>query len=84
MINKRNRANKTWRRMKSTQHIEAYKHAKATVMKQIRSTYWEYTDSILNPDFILYDLGTKPTSKMSKQCWSYVKSKKKDTCSVYP
>ena len=79
-IHKRNRAFKKWKKTNTKEQYDKYLKLRSEGQKKIRSSHRQYTEKIFNLD----DPQEPEKVQVSKQFWTYVKSKKNDTCSVSP
>ena len=76
---RRDRAYSAWKRSKSQERLDNYRKLSAQCQKMIRKAHTNYTEDIFNLD---NSDNEKPTA--TKKFWSYIKSQKKDSCSVSP
>ena len=81
-LRRRDRAHRNWRCTGDTKRWNRYQELRKTAQKTLRQAYWDYTEDVLNLDTDPNSLEA-PTGK-SKKLWSFVKSKRKDPCSVAP
>ena len=79
-IHKRNRAFKKWKKTNTKEQYDKYLKLRSECQKKIRSSHRQYTEKIFNLD----DPQEPEKVQVSKRFWTYVKSRKKDTCSVSP
>ena len=77
---KRNRSFRKWKKRNTKEQHDKYLNLRSECQKKIRSSHKQYTDKIFNLD----DPPEPEKVQVSKRFWTYVKSKKKDTCSVLP
>ena len=81
-LRRRNRAFRNWRNTSDNKRWNRYVELRKSAQKTLRQAYWDYTEEVLNlnqdPDSI-----EAPSGK-SKKLWSFIKSKRKDPCSVAP
>ena len=81
LFNKRDRAFKRHKQVKNDHHKARYLQLRHEAQKQERLAYKHYTDSI-------FDLNSsnEPDNKSSalKRFWTFIKSKRKDSCGVSP
>ena len=83
LFNKRDRLHRKARATKSEKHKNSFLDLRHQAQKAERSAYKQYTDSI----FGLGDVNTQdPTERQSicKRFWSYIKSRRKDSCGIAP
>ncbi len=79
MIHRRNRAYKSWQTSKSSETHTKYHQLRSKCQKKIRKAHKEYMNNIFN-----LENTEREKSIVSKRFWTYVKSKKRDSCSISP
>ena len=79
-LHQRNRAFRKWKKTQSDDHYAHYLKLRSTCQKNIRNANSDYIRNIFN----LENPDEPDKSKVTKRFWTYVKSKKKDSCCVSP
>ena len=83
LLKKRDTLYGVWLKTKQETNLTSYLEYKSKAQKLIRQEHWKYTESLLN---IVQTSVDNPRQKpdTSKTFRSYIKSKRKDFCSVPP
>ena len=79
-LHQRNRAFRKWKKTQSDDHYVHYLKLRSTCQKNVRNANSDYISNIFN----LENPDEPDKSKVTKRFWTYVKSKKKDSCCVSP
>ena len=75
-MNQRNRAHKSFKKSKTEPNKQKYITLRKQCQSRTRQAHKDYTENIFNQE--------DDKVVASKNFWSYVKAKKKDSCSVAP
>ena len=76
MIHRRDRAHTNWKQTKSAQQHQKFKLLRSQCQNRIRNAQQNYLDTIFNLE--------ENNIQSNKRFWTFIKSKKKDSCSVAP
>ena len=82
-VHRRNRAFAEWKNSKSPEIHEKFIKLRSECQKKIRKARQDYLDTILNLESDDCEAGNEK-NKANKRFWTFIKSNKKDSCSVAP
>ena len=80
LIHRRNRAFITWKKLKTEKNLKTLNSLKAESQQKVRKAHQDYLQNI----FEVNTPSDNDKTLANKRFWTYVKSRKKDTCSVSP
>ena len=83
LLKKRDTLHGVWLKTKQETNLTSYLEYKSKAQRLIRQEHWKYTESLLNIEQTSVD-NPRQKPDTSKKFWSYIKSKRKDFCSVPP
>jgi hypothetical protein len=80
LMHRRDRAYKKWKQTHSEDSMIKFRQLRSLAQRKLREAHRSYTDLIFN----LVDPDDFDKQAANKRFWTYVKSKKKDSCSTAP
>ena len=79
-IHRRNRAYEKWKQTNSPETHQKFLTLRSVCQKRLRKAHQDYLDNIFN----LENNSEPDKATVTKRFWTFVKSKKKDSCSIAP